>query len=58
MTEDETPKIVFERSIIYGSGTHRVAIPLEIIKALQLEKGDRINVTLEGKKIILWKKGE
>lgn len=47
---DETPKIVFERNIIYGSGTHRISIPLEIIKALNLEKGDKMGVVLEGKK--------
>lgn len=52
---DETPKIVFERNVIYGSGTHRISIPLEIIKALNLEKGDKMSIILEGKKIVIWK---
>ena len=52
---DETPKIVFERNVIYGSGTHRISIPLEIIKALNREKGDKMSIILEGKKIVIWK---
>ena len=55
MMTDETPRIVFERNIIYGSGTHRISIPLEIIKALQLEKGDTMSITLEGEKIVIEK---
>jgi len=55
---DESPKIVFERNIIYGSGTHRISIPLEIIKALNLEKGDKMNIVLEGKKIVIWKNSD
>ena len=55
MTE-ETPKIVFERNIIYGSGTHRISIPIEIMKALGLEKGDTMEIFLDGKKVVILKK--
>lgn len=52
----DTPKIIFERNIIYGSGTHRISIPIEIIKALNLEKGDTMEISLEDKRIIISKK--
>jgi len=55
---DDTPKIIFERNIIFGSGTHRISIPLEIIKALNLEKGDTMEISLEGKRILIVKKEE
>lgn len=56
MSDEEPPKIVFERTIIYNSGTHRVSIPLEIVKALNIEKGDTMQISLENSKIVMRKK--
>ena len=56
MSKNDEPKIIFERKLIHNSGAFRVSIPLELVNALQLEKGDTIQITLEGKKVILWKK--
>lgn len=56
MSNNDEPKIIFERKLIHNSGAYRVSIPLELVNALQLEKGDTIQITLEGKKVILWKK--
>ncbi|MGC9778030.1 MAG: AbrB/MazE/SpoVT family DNA-binding domain-containing protein [Candidatus Heimdallarchaeota archaeon] len=51
---DKEPKIVFRRKVIYSSGTFRIAIPLEIIEALNIKKGDEVLCYLEGSKKIVF----
>ncbi|MBD3190622.1 MAG: AbrB/MazE/SpoVT family DNA-binding domain-containing protein [Candidatus Heimdallarchaeota archaeon] len=58
MSNKEMPKIIFEHSLLFSGSTYRIAIPREIIRALDLEKGDTLQVTLEGRKIVIWKKEE
>ncbi|MGC9778182.1 MAG: AbrB/MazE/SpoVT family DNA-binding domain-containing protein [Candidatus Heimdallarchaeota archaeon] len=45
-------KIVFERKVIYNAGVYKVSIPVEIVKAIGLEKGDTIGITFENGKFV------
>ena len=45
-------KIVFERKVIYNAGVYKVSIPVEIVKAMGLEKGDIIGMIFENGKFI------
>ncbi|MGC9778606.1 MAG: hypothetical protein HZR80_05135 [Candidatus Heimdallarchaeota archaeon] len=40
-------KIVFERKVIYNAGVYKLSIPIEIVKAMRIEKGDTIGITYE-----------
>jgi len=40
-------KIVFERKIIHNAGVYKISIPIEIVKAMGLEKGDTLGITFE-----------
>ena len=37
-------ELVFERKLAYNAGAYKLTIPVEIIKAMELEKGDIIGI--------------
>ncbi|MHA1126034.1 MAG: AbrB/MazE/SpoVT family DNA-binding domain-containing protein [Candidatus Heimdallarchaeota archaeon] len=49
----EEKKIVWKRKLNMNSGTMRVAIPIEIAEAFNLEKGMEVPIYLEGNKLII-----
>lgn len=51
---NKEPKIIFHRKVIFSSGTFRIAIPLEIIEALSIKKGDEVLCYLDGSKKIVF----
>jgi len=40
-------EIVFERTVSYNAGAYKISIPIEIVKAIGIEKGDTIGITYE-----------
>jgi len=42
-----------KRNIIINKGSAQVTLPKAFAETLRLEKGDRVNVTLEGGKIVI-----
>jgi len=46
------------RKIYKKSGSYAVTIPMEMMQALKIKKGQKVEFSLEGKKIIIkdWKK--
>lgn len=54
MTE-EAPKIVWKRKVIYNSGSFRISLPIEIAEAFNIEKGQMLQLSVEGKRIIVEK---
>jgi antitoxin component of MazEF toxin-antitoxin module len=47
--------VVFERNVFETSGSLRVNIPLEIVRALDLEAGDKVLISLNDHQMILEK---
>lgn len=37
-------EIVFERKLAYNAGVYKLSIPIEIVKAMGLDKGDTIGI--------------
>jgi len=52
MTE-ESPKIVWKRKVIYNSGSYRISVPIEIAEAFDIRKGQMLQISVEGKRIII-----
>ncbi|MGC9778982.1 MAG: AbrB/MazE/SpoVT family DNA-binding domain-containing protein [Candidatus Heimdallarchaeota archaeon] len=52
MTEDP-PKIVWKRKVIYNSGSYRISVPIEIAEAFEIQKGQMLQISVEGKRIIV-----
>jgi antitoxin component of MazEF toxin-antitoxin module len=50
-------KIKFERVLTDGTGSLRVVIPLELVRALDYHAGETVEIWLEGDKIIVKRKG-
>lgn len=42
-----------QRKIVINKGSAQVTLPKAFTETLHLEKGDRVNVTLEGSKIVI-----
>ena len=40
-------ELVFERTVAYNAGAYKISIPIEIVKAMGIEKGDTIGITYE-----------
>ncbi len=45
-------KIVFERKVIYNAGVYKLSIPIEIVNAMGIKKGDTIGITYENSSFI------
>lgn len=50
---EETPKIVWKRKVIYNSGSFRISLPIEIATAFNIQKGQILQLSVEGKRIIV-----
>lgn len=47
--------VTFERRVFVTSGSLRVNIPLEIVRALELKAGDKVLISLNDSQMILEK---
>ena len=47
--------IKFERKVVKIGGSHRITIPLEIVKALKIKDGINMSIWLNNEQIVLEK---
>ena len=50
---EEIPKIVWKRKVIYNSGSFRISLPIDIADAFDIQKGQLLQLSVEGKRIIV-----
>ncbi|MHA1126278.1 MAG: AbrB/MazE/SpoVT family DNA-binding domain-containing protein [Candidatus Heimdallarchaeota archaeon] len=51
--KEEPPKILWKRKVIYNSGSYRISLPIEIADAFNIKKGQMLQLSVEGKRIIV-----
>jgi antitoxin component of MazEF toxin-antitoxin module len=49
----EEKRIIWKRKLNLNSGTIRVAIPIEIVEAYNLQKGQEVAIYLEENKLVI-----
>ncbi len=49
----DSKKIIWKRKLNLNSGTMRVAIPIEIVEAYNLQQGQEVAIYLEENKLII-----